>query len=83
MLKIIYKLYSVGAQVNSRWLPSHRANTLNRRFHRIGVGVVRARGHVWVTLAKEEFLLLMRDTGSAAKGLQALRHLPPVTRSRS
>jgi uncharacterized protein YkwD len=30
--------------------PSHRANTLNRRFHRIGVGVVRARGHVWVTL---------------------------------
>jgi uncharacterized protein YkwD len=28
----------------------HRANILNRRFHRIGVGVVRARGALWVTL---------------------------------
>lgn len=29
---------------------SHRANTLNRGFHRVGVGVVYSGGHVWVTL---------------------------------
>jgi uncharacterized protein YkwD len=28
----------------------HRANILNRAFHKIGVGVVHAGGHVWVTL---------------------------------
>ena len=28
----------------------HRANILNPRFHRIGVGVVRAHGRLWVTM---------------------------------
>ena len=28
---------------------SHRANLLNPRFRRIGIGVVKARGRVWVT----------------------------------
>ena len=27
----------------------HRANILNPRFRRIGIGVVKARGSVWVT----------------------------------
>jgi uncharacterized protein YkwD len=30
--------------------PEHRANILSSHFHRIGVGVVRARGRTWVTL---------------------------------
>ncbi|HVM11080.1 MAG TPA: CAP domain-containing protein [Actinomycetota bacterium] len=28
----------------------HRANILNRRFRRVGIGVVRARGRTWVTV---------------------------------
>jgi uncharacterized protein YkwD len=33
------------------WMQSapHRANLLNRRFRRIGIGVVRARGMLWAT----------------------------------
>jgi uncharacterized protein YkwD len=30
--------------------PSHRANTLAARFHRVGIGVVRSRYSRWVTL---------------------------------
>jgi uncharacterized protein YkwD len=30
--------------------PGHRANILKRAFRRVGVGVVRARGSVWVTV---------------------------------
>ena len=30
--------------------PSHRANTLAARFHRVGIGVVRFRHSRWVTL---------------------------------
>lgn len=30
--------------------PSHRANTLASRFHRVGIGVFRAHGRLWVTL---------------------------------
>lgn len=30
--------------------PSHRENTLASRFHRVGIGVVRAQGRLWVTL---------------------------------
>jgi uncharacterized protein YkwD len=29
--------------------PEHRANILASRFHRIGIGVVRSKGRVWVT----------------------------------
>ena len=38
-------------QVVSMWMrsASHRQNVLNRGFRRVGVGVVRARGWVWVT----------------------------------
>jgi uncharacterized protein YkwD len=38
-------------QVRSMWMrsPGHRANILKRAFRRIGVGVVKARGWVWVT----------------------------------
>ena len=38
-------------RVKRLWLRSegHRANVLNPRFRRIGIGVVRARGLVWVT----------------------------------
>jgi len=37
--------------VRRLWMHSadHRANILKRSFHRIGVGVVKARGSVWVT----------------------------------
>lgn len=39
------------ARVRTLWMqsPSHRANILNARYRRIGIGVVRARGVVWVT----------------------------------
>jgi uncharacterized protein YkwD len=30
--------------------PGHRANILRRAFRRVGVGVVKARGSVWVTV---------------------------------
>lgn len=30
--------------------PSHRANVLNRTFRRVGIGVVKAGGRIWVTL---------------------------------
>ena len=30
--------------------PSHRKNTLARRFHHVGIGVVQARGRLWVTV---------------------------------
>jgi uncharacterized protein YkwD len=38
-------------KVLTLWMRSagHRANVLNRGFRRVGVGVVRARGLVWVT----------------------------------
>ena len=38
-------------RVRTLWMGSagHRANLLNARFRRIGIGVVRARGMVWVT----------------------------------
>jgi uncharacterized protein YkwD len=38
-------------RVRTLWMGSagHRANVLNPRFRRVGVGVVRARGLVWVT----------------------------------
>jgi uncharacterized protein YkwD len=29
--------------------PAHRSNILNARYRRIGIGVVKARGVVWVT----------------------------------
>lgn len=35
-----------GAFMNSK---SHRHNILNSRFHRVGVGVVKARGRTWIT----------------------------------
>ena len=39
------------ARVRTLWMqsPGHRANILNSRYRRIGIGVVRARGVVWVT----------------------------------
>ncbi len=38
-------------RVRSLWMHSsgHRANILKARYRRIGIGVVRARGAVWVT----------------------------------
>jgi uncharacterized protein YkwD len=38
-------------RIRTLWMGSggHRANILNPRFHRIGIGVVRARGLMWVT----------------------------------
>jgi uncharacterized protein YkwD len=38
-------------RVRSLWMGSsgHRANVLNPRFRKVGIGVVRARGLVWVT----------------------------------
>jgi uncharacterized protein YkwD len=38
-------------QVRKMWMnsPGHRANILRRAFRRIGIGVVKARGWVWVT----------------------------------
>jgi uncharacterized protein YkwD len=39
-------------RVRTLWMGSsgHRANLLNTRFRKVGVGVVRARGSVWVTV---------------------------------
>jgi uncharacterized protein YkwD len=39
------------ARVRTLWMHSapHRANILNGRYRRIGIGVVKARGVVWVT----------------------------------
>jgi uncharacterized protein YkwD len=38
-------------RVRTLWMrsPGHRANILKARFRRIGIGVVKARGRVWVT----------------------------------
>ena len=38
-------------RIRTLWMRSagHRHNILNGRYHRIGIGVVRARGVVWVT----------------------------------
>jgi uncharacterized protein YkwD len=38
-------------RVRTLWMNSsgHRANILKARFRRIGIGVVKARGYVWVT----------------------------------
>jgi uncharacterized protein YkwD len=38
-------------RVRTLWMHSsgHRANILKARFRRIGIGVVKARGYVWVT----------------------------------
>ena len=38
-------------RVRTLWMGSggHRANVLNPRFRRVGIGVVRARGLMWVT----------------------------------
>ena len=38
-------------RVRTLWMHSsgHRANILNTRYRRIGIGVVKARGAVWVT----------------------------------
>jgi uncharacterized protein YkwD len=42
---------SILRQVRRAWMHSsaHRANILKARFRRIGIGVVKARGAVWVT----------------------------------
>ena len=39
-------------RVRTLWMGSggHRANLLNARFRRVGIGVARARGMVWVTV---------------------------------
>ena len=39
------------ARVRTLWMqsPGHRSNILNARYRRIGIGVVKARGVVWVT----------------------------------
>ena len=39
------------ARVRTLWMhsPAHRSNILNSRYRRIGIGVVKARGVVWVT----------------------------------